>query len=223
MFGTDQTLLVRALNATRPSYFPTYVGLRLIAKSLPTTENSYLRRAVERRLLSGDNWNFRRFHYFKAMAHSAGPEVPEYRNCLAPSPFTAFAESLILAQLASTPSFAAPARAYSYLWPRSEWSGSSYAYFVEGYKQRNLDVAEALRRPRTVAVMTDLKAFYPSIRHDQLKNELIARLRTLEQGAWTDCRRNRELLLPAARGRQRRVAHRSSFCSCAWTSCTCRC
>ncbi len=182
MFGMDQTLLIRALNATRQSYFPTYVGLRLIAQQLPPVENSYLRHAVERRLSSGDKWNFRRFDYFKAMGNAAGREVPEYRSCLAPSPFTAFAESLILAQLASMPSFESPARAYSYLWPRSAWSGSSYEYFVEGYKRRNLEIAEALQRPLTVAVVTDLKAFYPSIRNDRIKDELNKRLKTLEHG-----------------------------------------
>ena len=135
MFGTDQTLLIRALNATRQSYFPTYVGLRIIANQLPSVENSYLRRAIERRLSVGDSWTFRHFDYFKAMGHVAGQDVIEYRSCLAPSPFTAFAEALILAQLASLPGFTAPPRAYSYLWPRSEWSGSSYEFFAEGYKR----------------------------------------------------------------------------------------
>lgn len=182
MFGTDQTLLIRALNATRQSYFPTYVGLRLIAKQLPSVENSYLRRAVVRRLSVGDRWSFRRFDYFKAMAKSGGQDLPEYRSCLAPSPFTAFAEALILAQLASIPSFAAPARAYSYLWPKSEWSGSSYEFFAEGYKRRNIEVAAALKRPGTVAVVTDLKGFYPSIRRDRVMNEMGSRLRSQDHG-----------------------------------------
>ncbi|MBK8637694.1 MAG: RNA-directed DNA polymerase [Chromatiaceae bacterium] len=178
MFGTDQTLLIRALNATRQSYFPTYVGLRLIAKQLPSVENSYLRRAVERRLSAGDRWRFRHFDYFKAIGQAAGQDVPEYRSCLAPSPFTAFAEALVLAQLASMPSFAAPARVYSYLWPKSEWSGSSYEFFADGYKRRNMDIAEALRRPGSVAVVTDLKGFYPSIQHDRVMFELKARLKS---------------------------------------------
>ena len=180
MFGTDQTLLIRALNATRQGYFPTYVGLRLIANQLPSMENSYLRRAVERRLSVGDKWTFRHFDYFKAMGHAAGQDVPEYRSCLAPSPFTAFAEALILARLASLPSFAAPLRAYSYLWPKSEWSGSSYEFFAEGYRRRNVEVAEALRRPGTVAVVTDLKGFYPSIRRDRVMGELRTRLESLD-------------------------------------------
>lgn len=181
MFGTDQTLLIRALNATRQSYFPTYVGLRLIANQLPSGENSYLRRAVERRLLVGDRWRFREFAYFKAMSQIGGQDVPEYRNCLAPSPFTAFAEAVVLAKLASTSSFAAPARAYSYLWPKSAWAGSSYEFFAEGYKRRNIDVADALKRPGTVAVVTDLKGFYPSIRHDRVMSELRSRLRSHDQ------------------------------------------
>lgn len=181
MFGTDQTLLIRALNATRQSYFPTYLGLRLIAKQLPSIENSYLRRAVERRLSVGDRWSFRHFDYFKAMANASSGGIPEYRSCLAPSPFTAFAEALILAQLASMPSFAAPARAYSYLWPRSQWSGSSYEFFAEGYKRRNIDVAAALRRPGTVAVVTDLKGFYPSIRRDRVMSAVASRLKSQGQ------------------------------------------
>jgi hypothetical protein len=177
----DQTLLIRALNATRQSYFPTYVGLRLIANQLPSVENSYLRRAVERRLSVGDRWSFKHFDYFKAMDHVGGQQVPQYRSCLAPSPFTAFAEALILAKLASMPSFAAPERAYSYLWPNSGRSGSSYEFFAQGYRRRNVDVANALGRPGTVAVVTDLKGFYPSIRRDHVMSELGSRLRAQDQ------------------------------------------
>ena len=181
MFGMDQTLLIRALNATRHSYFPTYVGLRLIAQQLPSVENSYLRHAVIRRLSVGDRWSFKHFDYFKAMGQVNGQQLPEYRSCLAPSPFTAFAEALILAKLASLPSFAAPERAYSYLWPRSERSGSCYEFFAEGYKRRNVDIADALRRPGTVAVVTDLKGFYPSIRHDRVMSEMRSRLKANNQ------------------------------------------
>ena len=144
MFGADQTLLIRALNATRHSQFPTYIGLRLIASQLPPIENSYLRRALIRRLASGDKWNFRSFDLFKGAGRSGIEGSHEYRACLAPSPLTSLAESFVLAKLASMPSFAVPACAYSYLWPKSAWSGSSYEYFVEGYKRRNLAVAQAL-------------------------------------------------------------------------------
>lgn len=176
MFGTDQTLLIRALNATRQSYLPTYVGLRLIAQQLPAVENSYLRRLVERRLAVGDRWSFRHFDYFKAMSNAEGAAVPEYRSCLASSPITAYAESVVLAQLASTPSFATPTRAYSYLWPKSAWSGSSYEFFAEGYKRRNIEIAAALQQANSVAVVTDLKGFYPSIRQDRVLKELGVRL-----------------------------------------------
>lgn len=181
MFGTDQTLLIRSLNATRQSYFPTYVGLRLIAKQLPSGENSYLRRAVARRLSVGDRWGFRRFNYFKAMGQFGGQDSPEYRSCLAPSPIAAFAEAFVLAHLASMPSFTPPARAYSYLWPKSGWSGSSYEFFAEGYKRRNIEIADALQRPGTVAVVTDLKGFYPSIHRDRTMSELGSRLRAQAQ------------------------------------------
>ncbi len=182
MFVADQTLLIRALNSTRQNYFPTYVGLRLIGKQLPAIENSYLGRAVERRLSVGDRWSYRSFDYFKAMGQVAGIDTAEYRSCFAPSPLTAFAEALVLARLASMPSFAPPARAYSYLWPKSAWSGSSYEFFAEGYKRRNIEIADALRRPGTAAVVTDLKGFYPSIRRAQVMTELRLRLNSAQAG-----------------------------------------
>lgn len=176
MFGIDETLLVRALNATKQGYFPSYMGLRLLAAQLPRGTNSYLRRVVERRLAAGDKWAFKSFDHFKAAKSVAGVNVIDYRQCHAPAPLTAVAESAVLFKLASMASFATHPRAYSYLWPSSIKAGNSYAFFGEGYKLRNQDISTALQRPGAVAVVADIQSFYPSADRGQLMTELRRRL-----------------------------------------------
>lgn len=172
MFGIDQTLLIRALNSSRQTYFPSYIGLRLIGDQLPPGENDYLQRLILRRLSSGDAWRFKRFDLYKGSVQSRQGVEHVYRDCIAPSPLTAIAESLVLALLSANPVFAVTPRAYSYRWPPSEKSGSSYEFFAEGYKQRNVEIAAALSAPNQVAVVTDIKSFYPSARNEQVESAL---------------------------------------------------
>jgi hypothetical protein len=172
MFGIDQTLLIRALNSTRQTYFPSYVGLRLIGDQLPPGENDYLQQLIQRRLSAGDAWRFKRFDLYKGSMPSRQGIEHMYRDCLAPSPLTAIAESLVLALLAANPVFSVSPRVYSYRWPPSGKSGSSYEFFAEGYRQRNTEIATALSTPNQVAVVTDIKSFYPSARKEQIESTL---------------------------------------------------
>lgn len=172
MLGIDQTLLIRALNSTRQVYFPTYVGLRLIGNQLPPGENDYLHHLLKRRLNSDDVWRFKRFDLYKGSAQTKGSVEHVYRECLAPSPLTAIAESLILAMLAANPAFAISPRVFSYRWPPSNRSGSSYEFFAEGYKQRNYEIAAALNATDHVAVVTDIKSFYPSAKKERVETAL---------------------------------------------------
>ncbi|MDP3496070.1 MAG: RNA-directed DNA polymerase [Candidatus Nitrotoga sp.] len=172
MFGVDQTLLIRALNSTRQSYFPSYVGLRLIGDQLPPGENEYLQQLIRRRLIAGDTWRFKKFDLYKGSMQSRQGVEHVYRDCLAPSPLTAIAESLVLALLASNPVFAVSPRAYSYRWPLSDRSGASYEFFAEGYKQRNTEISTALDTPNQIAVITDIKSLYPSASNEQVESAL---------------------------------------------------
>jgi hypothetical protein len=172
MFGIDQTLLIRALNSTRQVYFPTYVGLRLIGNQLPPGENDYLQHLLIRRLNSDDAWRFKRFNLYKGTVQTKGSVEHIYRECLAPSPLTAIAESLILAMLDANPAFAIPPRVFSYRWPPSNRSGSSYEFFAEGYKQRNYEIAAALNATDHIAVVTDIKSFYPSAKKERVEAAL---------------------------------------------------
>lgn len=168
MFNIDQTLLVRALNSTRTTYPASYVGLRLIGIQLPKGSDQYLQNILIRRLNSGDLWRYKEFKLYKGTTSDVEGDVHEYRNCLAPSPLTAIAESLVLATLAANPKFKTNERVFSYLWPSSKKSGASYEFFADGYKRRNKGIAEKLKDPNNIAVVTDIKSFYPSADKEQV-------------------------------------------------------
>ncbi|MFZ2987807.1 RNA-directed DNA polymerase [Ideonella sp.] len=100
---------------------------------------------------------------YKGTRVLAGVEQHEYRHCLAPSPTTALAEAVILQFLSIDPVFAVPSQVFSYRWPKHSMSGWSYEYFAAGYKERNSAISAALREaPENVAVIADIKSFYPS-------------------------------------------------------------
>lgn len=172
MFGSDETLLIRALNSTRQTYFPSYIGLRLIGDQLPKNNFDYLQNLISRRLLAGDQWRFKTFDLYKNSYQTSRGVKHEYRKCLAPSPITAIAESFILSLLASEDAFAVPERVYSYKWPKSNKSGSSYEFFAEGYNLRNREIAAQLSSPNAIAVVTDIKSFYPTVQKDRILEAL---------------------------------------------------
>lgn len=188
MFGPDETLLIRALNSTRQSYYPSYVGLRLIGDQLPKYNFDYLQNLVRRRLLAGDYWRFKSFDLYKNSYQTSRGVKHEYRKCLAPSPITAIAESFILSLFASDNAFAVPERVYSYKWPKSNQSGSSYEFFAEGYNLRNKEIAAQLSWPNAIAVVTDIKSFYPSVQKERILKALSTYLDNSSQNLklWRD-------------------------------------
>lgn len=168
----DQALLIRALNATRPYYFPSYVGLRLIADQLPGNGDGYLARMVIRRVNSGDASRFKHFKLYKG-SHAMGTQIKhDYRSCVASSPTTAIAEAILLSFMSAEPAFNVSPRVYSYNWPKSRYSGGSYEFFASGYKKRNSDIAEALASGENCAVVMDMRSFYPSISSDMVRSSL---------------------------------------------------
>lgn len=174
MRAKDQTLLIRALNSTKQSYFPTYVALRLIGKNLATGTPDYLQNLIDRRINAGETWRYKNFKLYKGTNSSSGTPVHEYRDCLAPNPSTALAGAAVLGELSKNPAFACSQQVYSYRWPATQNSGSSYRFFAEGYKERNGAIFNALHKGERIAVVTDIKRFYPSVQVDQIRANLNA-------------------------------------------------
>lgn len=142
---------------------------------MPTDNTGYLERMIVRRLRAAESWGYRPFKLYKGTIVKQGKPEHVYRDCLAPSPSTALAEVVILALMANDPAFKVSERTFSYRWPKTSFSGGSYEYFAEGYKQRNIEIAAALPVGK-VAIVTDIKGFYPSVSADQIEGALKVRL-----------------------------------------------
>ena len=170
-----QTLVARALNATRHVYFPSYLGIRLIGMQLLEPDDGYVERMILRRLNASEKWRYKKFSLYKGSTITRGVAEHEYRDCIAPSPITALAEATVLALMGSEPAFSVSDRVYSYRWPPSAFSGSTYEYFGEGYRRRNLAIDASLSADM-VAVVTDVRKFYPSVSFDNIRGVLTARL-----------------------------------------------
>jgi hypothetical protein len=171
----NDVLVARALNAVRPLYFPSYVGVRLLASHVER-DDDYLARLIVRRLNSLEHWRYTKFQLYKGSVARPDAISHEYRDAVAPSAITAVAEAVVLGLIANDAAFAVPSRVYSYRWPRSSKSGGSYEYFAIGYVQRNEAIAAALSHGK-IAVITDIKSFYPSARPKAVLALLEQRLR----------------------------------------------
>lgn len=167
-----ETLAARALNASRTTHKPTYAGLRILVAGLAKNKPAF-KSFLTRRCLSRLSW---RYISFEIVKEAAKNKAPTYRNCITGSPLTTLAEAHVLGLMAGQAAFAVPPCAYSYLWPDGGMTGRSFEHFIDGYEQRNLRVAELLSAaPGHVAVVADIKSFYPSVDRQRLQDKVAAR------------------------------------------------
>ncbi len=172
-YANLQTLSIRALNASNATYKPVYAGLRVLLSNSQKCQG-ILANFIDRRSLNRASWRFNKFPMVKEAKHGADPV---YRDCAAGSPITTLAEARILNLMAKEPCFSVPACAYSYRWPKGPFSGGNFAYYFEGYRERTVKVRELLRaNPESVALIADLKAFYPSVDARKVASRLEARV-----------------------------------------------
>ena len=170
-----RTLMVRSLNETRLLHPPTYVASRLLADSIASeaasgwTPEAVLRKFPLQRTP-------RLFEIVRLKKAPPGQQL-EYRQYLIPSPMTSLAEAIALSELATTAPFQKSNRVFSHLWPRSPDYPYNFQYYLSGLKRRNRAIAAAFRRdPARIAVVTDIRRFYPSIRHDLLRDRFYSAL-----------------------------------------------
>lgn len=169
-----ETLAIRALNACRMRHRPTYVALRALLEKQQTSELPQLIRAAERKLQTRNSWRYFRYPIVKEV--NAKREV-EYRQCMTGSPFTLIAEAILLRKLSREAAFKKHGNVYSYLWPRNLYSGRNYDYYRYAFLNRNHKITKLLEAsPNSVAVVNDVRRFYPSISWDDLSPKLDARL-----------------------------------------------
>jgi hypothetical protein len=162
MNNFSNNLTVRALNHWRVHSLPTYLGLRLFLSQVPKSEDSnflvsYLLNKISVRKLG----RYRHFFRFKGLTRQG---AIENRDMFAASPSTALAEAYALSILSNISSLQNKSYIYSNRWPNSKNSGRSYTYFYSGYRERNLNITNILKKNQDLFVVSnDLKRFYPSI------------------------------------------------------------
>lgn len=167
------TIAARALNSSRNVHKPTYAGLRLLLNAARHNPTPFLRQ-LHNRCQSRESW---RYYSFQILKEANKDKPPVYRNCLTSSPLTTAAEAYVLGLMAAQPAFQPPSCAFSYLWPLGTRSGRSFEYYFDGYARRNHRVSELLaENPDYLAVVTDIKAFYPSVDKDRLRKKLAKRI-----------------------------------------------
>lgn len=179
----SSTIAVRALNYARREHKPTYVGLRFLLDSLASQiRDRWLTQYIVKRASTR-----RRQSYFAFLAlKGVTPQNRiEYRECFIPSPASLLSEAWLLAELSSAPAFHSSSHVYSYRWP-VERSGHIFQHYFRGYSERNHAVAAALGRlPNSVAIVADIKQFYPSLPKAHVERSFIDRLRASSASNWT--------------------------------------
>lgn len=163
------TIAARSLNSSRIVHKPTYAGLRLLLKAAAHRPASFLR-LIHNRCRSRESW---RYYSFQILKEASKDKPPVYRDCLSGSPLTTAAEAYVLGLMAAQPVFQPPSCAFSYLWPTTTRTGRSFEYFFDGYVRRNRRVATLLEEnPNYLAVVTDIKSFYPNVNKERVRLKL---------------------------------------------------
>ncbi|MFN0017269.1 MAG: RNA-directed DNA polymerase [Pirellulaceae bacterium] len=98
----------------------------------------------------------------------------EYRPFVIGSPTTHLAETWLISLLTRQREFTPNTAVYSYLWPRYTRASHIFAPYIHGYRRREHDVTEAMGGdPDLVAVVLDLKQYYPSINKDRVEERFV--------------------------------------------------
>ncbi|MEX1026424.1 MAG: RNA-directed DNA polymerase [Candidatus Paceibacterota bacterium] len=170
------TLVARALNAARVAHLPTYAALRaLIESSVDSKRVKWITDVVVSKTTTRKEW---RYYDFPILKELDGDGTAAYRDCTLGSPTTLLAEAHVLHLLSHLDEFAVPEGVYSYHWPYQERGSRNFQYFYDGYTSRNHKIAELLtKNPRHVAVVTDIRHFYPSVDWDALQARFARRLK----------------------------------------------
>ncbi len=159
MKTVDRIVSTRALNYLRTIHVPTYVGLRFLLDSLPSTNSSIAVTTLVEQLSYADAYRIYSVKRFKRFDKDG---KAEHRAYSVPAPTHALAESYSLYHLQKMGLRDKSSFVYSYRPPSELDYSRNYEYFSTGYAERNADVLSRLDGD-CVALVFDLKNFYPSI------------------------------------------------------------
>lgn len=155
----NDVLILRALNYLRSTHLPSYVALRMLLES---ADPRRLGSIVDALIMQATFRKQYRLLELKRFKSHDGTKAT-YRNYYVPSPSGALADTYALGILHDAGVLQRHADVFSYRPPLSKSYGRNFEYFAEGYRERNELIASALESSGSVAVVTDISNFYPSV------------------------------------------------------------
>lgn len=199
-------VVVRALNFLRGAHLPTYVALRLMLNRVPAASlDEYITAIVSQTTIRRSH----RILHLRRFKSVAGTEFV-YRNYSIPSPTSALADSYAISVLQSSGIIRRRDHVFSYRCPRHRSEARNFEHFSIGYGERNAAIGRALEDERMVAVVVDIRNFYPSVD----ASHAIERLRSKLHAIPLLSKRDREVVLSSAQRAvaQAPVAQKAGLC-----------
>lgn len=155
-----KVIALRTLNYLRAEHLPSYVALRMLLESTARDKFDSIMDAILVQSVIRRHDRLLELRRFK----SREGEKSEYRKYYIPSPTSALADSYALAALHACGILKRSPEVFSYRPPSDKGYGRNFEHFAEGYAERNSSISLALSKSRDfVAIVTDIKSFYPSI------------------------------------------------------------
>lgn len=169
---SSRVIALRTLNYFRSMHLPSYVALRILLESTDESRfDEVLSGLIDQATLRKTS---RMIHLKRYKAIEGSRYL--YRDYFVPSPSEALADSFAIAALHSSGVLKRKADVYSYRPPPSDDYGRNFEHFASGYRQRNIEVSARIKATGGVAVVADLKSFYPSISGRRALELLLERL-----------------------------------------------
>jgi Reverse transcriptase (RNA-dependent DNA polymerase) len=159
-------LAVRAINQYRRRDVLSYLGLRYYLEN-DCSKNDLWANDISRHLVNTrDKPIYHRSYHFKEIAKDGNPE---YRNIYLPGANEILAESALIYECSKEPAFKSLNCVYSYHFPDISSKEGIFKNYFTGFQRRNNSIANVcteLNDSSTIVRYTDIKKFYPSIRHE---------------------------------------------------------
>lgn len=169
-------IAMRALNQTRTLNPITYLGIRCLFDNLSekTSKSGLFEDLLRRKLVVRKNWSYKHNKLYKEKVD----DKFEYREIISLSPFGVISESFIMKEIHKNNCYVNRENVYSYLLPQYEKSNRNYQYYFNGYKQRNENITKIFNENKEdIALVLDLKKFYPSINKSSVKDKILQNFR----------------------------------------------
>lgn len=164
--------VVRTLNYLRGVHLPTYVALRLLLNRVPVEGVDSLVEAIINQATIRKTARVLNLKRFKSIVD--GEYI--YRHYSVPSPTSALADSYAISVIHDHRIVDRRSYVYSYRRPDDGGYPRNFEHFSVGYRDRNEAIASALADASLVAVIVDIRNFYPSVDVRKSINSLSRRL-----------------------------------------------